>query len=84
MVSAVIHESSRTALKCALRLILEHNYVSLYSFERSMKDLFLRGKQKSLITNHAKLTLCKEDNQKCLLQSEKIMMFKLVKLQRTL
>ena len=49
----------------------------------SMKDLFLQGKQKSPITNHAKPTLCKEYNQKCLLRSKKIMMFKLVKLQRS-
>ena len=72
MVSAVIHESSRTALKCAMGFISEHN-INLYSYERSMKDLFLQGKQKSPITNHAKPTLCKECNQKLLPWSEKIL-----------
>ena len=34
MVSTVIHDSSRTALECALHFISEH--ANLYSFERSM------------------------------------------------
>ena len=57
------------------RFLRAHVKIYIFPFERSMKRpfpriFFLQDKQKSLITNHAKLTLCKECNQKLWLWSD--------------
>ena len=57
VVSTVIHESSRTALECALRFISEH--MQVYIRLKGQCIFFLQGKKKYLITNHAKPMLCK-------------------------